>query len=137
MNSIQFEQQQIIETFSLFDDWMDKYTILIAYAKELERMPDNLKTDETLIKECQSNLWVSIERRGDQIFIKADSEVLIVKGIAALLIRLLSGKTAEEIRDTNLNLFKEIGLEEHITQTRANGLNALIQRIYSLCNSVN
>ncbi len=127
-------QQEIIEEFNDFEDWMDKYQMLIDLGNDLEPLDDKYKTDDNLIDGCQSRVWVQCDYVDGLIQLRAESDALIVKGIIALLIRVLGGHTPKEIIDADLHFIDEIGLSEHLSPTRANGLLAMIKqiRIYAL-----
>ncbi|MFA6769548.1 MAG: SufE family protein [Bacteroidales bacterium] len=122
-------EHQIIEEFALFTDWMDKYEYLIELGKSVPIISESAKLDSNLIKGCQSRVWLDAEFKDGRIFFKADSDAVITKGIISLLIRLLSGRTAQEILDANLDFIKEIGLQENLSPTRANGLLSMIKQI--------
>ncbi len=122
-------QDEIVEEFSVFDDWMDKYAFLIEMGGELKLMRDEDKTDDKLIDGCQSKVWVHAEIRDGLVFFEADSDAVITKGIIALLIRVLSGKPAADIYSADLYFIKEIGLDKHLSPTRSNGLLAMIKRM--------
>jgi len=127
-------QEEIIEEFSDFTDWMDRYQLLIDLGNDLEPLDDSYKTEENLIDGCQSRVWVQCDYADGLIYLRADSDALIVKGIVALLIRALSGHSPQEILDTELYFIDRIGLREHLSPTRANGLLAMVKqiRIYAL-----
>jgi len=129
-------QQQIVEEFSMFDDWMDKYQYIIELGKELEGLPESDKKDEFLVRGCQSNVWVIPEYKNGKLFFKADSDAFISKGIIALLLKVFNGKTPDEILNTDLFFIKEIGLEEHLSMNRANGLNGMVEKIYEYAKAV-
>lgn len=122
-------QQEIIEEFGLFDDWMDKYNYLIELSHDLPEMDPKNKTDENLIEGCQSKVWLNAEMQGDKLVFTADSDAIITKGIIALLIKLLSGRKPSEIKDANLYFIDEIGLKENLSPTRSNGLLAMVNKI--------
>ena len=128
-------QDEIIEEFSGFDDWMDKYQLLIDLGNEQEPLEEKYKTEQNLIDGCQSRVWLVADMEGDgTLHFKAESDALIVKGIVALLIRVLSGHTPQEILDADLYFIEEIGLKEHLSPTRSNGLVAMVKqmRLYAL-----
>ena len=131
-------QDQIIEEFSELDDWMDKYQLLIDLGSEQEPLAEEYKTDSNLIEGCQSRVWLQADYEDGVINFTAESDALIVKGIIALLIRALSGHTPKEILDAELYFIDEIGLKEHLSPTRSNGLLAMIKqmRVYALAFSV-
>jgi cysteine desulfuration protein SufE len=127
-------QEQIIEEFSVFDDWMDKYNYLIELAKELPPIDDKHRTDQYLIKGCQSRVWLDARLDEDRVRFTADSDAIITKGIIALLIRVLDGRTPDEVLETDLYFIDRIGLHESLSPTRSNGLLAMIKqmRLYAL-----
>lgn len=127
-------QDEIIEEFSGFDDWMDKYQMLIDLGNEQEPLDEQYKTESNLIDGCQSRVWLQADYRDGAIHFTAESDALIVKGIIALLIRVLSGHTPDEILDANLYFIDRIGLKEHLSPTRSNGLLAMVKqmRMYAL-----
>lgn len=131
-------QDEIIEEFSGFDDWMDKYQMLIDLGNEQEPLDNKYKTEQNLIDGCQSRVWLQADYEDGAIKFTAESDALIVKGIIALLIRALSGHTPKEILDTELYFIDEIGLKDHLSPTRSNGLLAMIKqmRVYALAFSV-
>ena len=130
-------QDEIIEEFSGFDDWMDKYQLLIDLGNEQEPLEDKFKTEQNLIDGCQSRVWLVAEMDDQVIHFRAESDALIVKGIISLLIRVLSGHTPQEILDADLYFIEEIGLKEHLSPTRSNGLVAMVKqmRVYALAFS--
>ena len=129
MATINEIQDEIIEEFSELDDWMDKYQMLIDLGNELQPLDDAYKTEEHLIDGCQSRVWVICEQSEGRLFFSAESDALIVKGIVALLIRVLSGHTPEEIVSAHLYFIDEIGLHDHLSPTRSNGLLAMTKRM--------
>ena len=152
--SINEIQDEIIEEFSGFDDWMDKYQLLIDLGNDLEPLDEKYKTEQNLIDGCQSRVWLQADyinkESGDSsqesedanlepgvIRFRAESDALIVKGIVSLLIRVLSGHTPQEILDADLYFIEEIGLKEHLSPTRSNGLVAMVKqmRVYALAFS--
>lgn len=131
-------QDEIIEEFSGFDDWMDKYQLLIDLGNEQEPLEEKFKTEQNLIDGCQSRVWLVADLvEGNVIHFKAESDALIVKGIVSLLIRVLSDHTPQEILDAELYFIDEIGLKEHLSPTRSNGLLAMVKqmRMYALAFS--
>lgn len=122
-------QDEVIEEFAGFDDWMDKYQMLIDLGNDLDTLPEQYKTEQNLIDGCQSRVWIHCKHRDGLLFFKAESDALIVKGIIALLIRVLSGHTPQEIIDTKLYFIDEIGLRDHLSPTRSNGLLAMVKQI--------
>ena len=122
-------QDEVIEEFSDFDDWMDKYQLLIDLGNELEPLDEKYKTESNLIEGCQSRVWVQADYEDGKLVFKAESDALIVKGIIALLIRVLSGHTPQEILDSELYFIDAIGLKDHLSPTRSNGLLAMVKQI--------
>ena len=131
-------QDEVIEEFSGFDDWMDKYQLLIDLGNELEPLEEQYKTESNLIEGCQSRVWVQADYKDGLLVFKAESDALIVKGIIALLIRVLSDHTPREILDADLYFIERIGLREHLSPTRSNGLLAMVKqmRAYALAYSI-
>ena len=124
-------QDEVIEEFNDFTDWMDKYQLLIDLGGELNALGEQYKNDDNLIDGCQSRVWIQCDVKDGQLFFTADSDALIVKGIIALLIKVLSGHTAKEILDADLYFINRIGLKDHLRPTRSNGLLAMVKRIKS------
>ena len=122
-------QDEVIEDFNDFTDWMDKYQMLIDLGSELDALDEQHKNDSNLIDGCQSRVWIQCDVKEGRLFFTADSDALIVKGIIALLIQVLSGHTAKEILDADLYFIDRIGLREHLSPTRSNGLLAMVKRI--------
>ena len=122
-------QDEVIEEFSDFEDWMDKYQLLIDLGNELEPLDEKYKTESNLIEGCQSRVWVQAYYEDGKLVFKAESDALIVKGIIALLIRVLSGHTPQEILDSELYFIDAIGLKDHLSPTRSNGLLAMVKQI--------
>lgn len=131
-------QDEVIEEFSDFTDWMDKYQLLIDLGNEQKPLDDKYKTESNLIDGCQSRVWLQADYEDGKIYFTADSDALIVKGIIALLIRVLSGHTPQEILDTDLYFIDRIGLKDHLSPTRSNGLLAMVKqiRMYALAFKV-
>lgn len=127
-------EDQIVEEFSVFDDWMDRYNYLIELSKELPVIDEKQKTEQNVIKGCQSRVWVNAELMDGKIYFSADSDAIITKGIIALLIRVLSARTPQEILNAELTFIDKIGLRENLSPTRANGLLAMIKqmKLYAL-----
>ena len=127
-------QDEIIEEFSGFDDWMDKYQLLIDLGNEQEPLDEKYKTEQNLIDGCQSRVWLQADLVDGKIHFSAESDALIVKGIVALLIRVLSDQTPKDILDADLYFIEQIGLKEHLSPTRSNGLLAMVKqmRMYAL-----
>ncbi len=134
MSTINELQDEVIAEFGDFDDWMDKYQLLIDLGSEQTPLDPADKTDDYLIEGCQSRVWLRAELRDGLVFFRAESDALIVKGIVALLIRVLSGHTPREILDADLYFIDRIGLREHLSPTRSNGLLAMVKqmRVYAL-----
>lgn len=130
-------QDEIIEEFSGFDDWMDKYQLLIDLGNEQEPLDEKYKTEQNLIDGCQSRVWLQADLVDGKIHFSAESDALIVKGIVALLIRVLSDQTPQDILDADLFFIEQIGLKEHLSPTRSNGLLAMVKQIkmYALAYS--
>lgn len=132
--TINEQQDEVIEEFSELDDWMDRYQLLIDLGEEQEPLPDNEKTEQNLIDGCQSRVWLVCDENNGILTFRAESDALIVKGIVSLLIRVVSGHTPQEILDADLYFIRKIGLTEHLSPTRSNGLLAMIKqmRMYAL-----
>lgn len=132
--TINEQQDEVIEEFSELDDWMDRYQLLIDLGEEQEPLPDNEKTEQNLIDGCQSRVWLVCDENNGILTFRAESDALIVKGIVSLLIRVVSGHMPQEILDADLYFIREIGLTEHLSPTRSNGLLAMIKqmRMYAL-----
>lgn len=122
-------ENEIIEEFSMFDEWLDKYEYIIELGKSLETLPDSAKTEDRLIKGCQSRVWLDWKKEEGRIFFSADSDAIITKGIISLLIKIYSGRTAEEIAASDFSVVEKIGLRENLSPTRANGLVSMIETI--------
>lgn len=127
-------QEEIIEEFSIFDDWLDKYDYLISLSEQLPAITPEHRTEQFLISGCQSRVWVDARFEEGKVYYSADSDAIITKGIIALLIRVLNGRTPQEILDTELYFIPQIGLEANLSPTRANGLLSMIKqmRLYAL-----
>ena len=132
--TINERQDEIIDEFTGLDDWMDRYQLLIDIGNDQEPLPEQYKTDQNLIDGCQSRVWLQADYRDGRIFFAAESDALIVKGIVSLLIRVLSNATPQEILDANLYFIDQIGLKDHLSPTRSNGLVAMVKqmRLYAL-----
>ncbi len=132
--SIEELQNEVVEEFSDFTDWMDKYQLLIDLGGDMEPLEEKYKTEENLINGCQSRVWVVADYTDGLVNYKAESDALIVKGLIALLLRVLSGHTPREIVDANLFFIDRIGLREHLSPTRSNGLLAMVKqmKLYAL-----
>jgi cysteine desulfuration protein SufE len=122
-------QEEIVDEFSMFDDWMQRYEYIIDLGKNLPLIKDEFKTDNNLIKGCQSKVWLQGEQQADAIVFTADSDAILTKGIIAILIRTFSNQKAIDILDANMDFIDEIGLKEHLSPTRANGLVSMIKQI--------
>jgi cysteine desulfuration protein SufE len=132
-------QNEIIEEFSLFEDWMQRYEYMIELGKAIELIDTSKKIDSNLIKGCQSKLWLHAELKNNKLIFKADSEAIITKGIAAVLLRVFSNQKPKDILNANLDFVDKIGLKEHLSPTRANGLISMIKQIkyYALAYTKN
>ena len=129
METINEVQDEIIEEFSGFNDWMDKYQLLIDMGSGQEPLPEEYKTEQNLIDGCQSRVWLQADYREGRVVFRAESDALIVKGIVDLLVRVLSGHTPQEILDADLYFIDRIGLKEHLSPTRSNGLVAMLKQM--------
>ncbi len=127
-------QDEVIAEFSDFDDWMDRYQLLIDLGNEQPPLDEKYKTDQNLIEGCQSRVWLQADEEDGKVIFQAESDALIVKGIIALLIKVLSGHTPDEILEADLYFIPRIGLQEHLSPTRSNGLLAMVKqmRMYAL-----
>jgi len=122
-------QQEIIEEFSVYEDWMDKYSYLIELGNDLKELDPKDKNDQHLIKGCQSRVWLVPEFKDGKIYFQGESDAVIVKGLVALLLRVVSGKTPKELMETELHFIDAIGLKQHLSPTRSNGLLSMIKQI--------
>ena len=122
-------QNEIIEEFELFDDWADKYEYIIDLGKKLKQCADENKTEDNIIKGCQSRVWLNAEYDKHNLTFTADSEAIIVKGLVSMLIRVLSGHSPREIKDANLYFLDKIGMASHLAQTRSNGLASMVKQM--------
>ena len=127
--TIEAIQNEIIEEFSLFEDWMQRYEYMIELGKSLPLIAEQYKTDDYLIKGCQSQVWLHADYQEGKIFFTADSDAIITKGIVALLVRVYSGYTPEEILAAKTDFIDQIGLKEHLSPTRANGLVSMLEQM--------
>ena len=127
--SIKATEQQIVDEFSLFTDWLDKYVYMIDLGRSLPIIKESGRDEKNLITGCQSRVWLAADYSDGKIWFTADSDAIITKGIISLLVRVFSGRTPQEIIDADLNFIKEIGLEENLSPTRANGLLSMIKQI--------
>lgn len=127
--SLQEAENEVVDTFSMYDEWLDKYEYLIDLGKNLEAYPEECKTEDKLIKGCQSRVWLDYKVQNGRIYFKADSDAIITKGIISLLISVYSGRTPEEIASSDFGFIEKIGLKENLSPTRANGLASMIATI--------
>ncbi len=127
--SLQEAENEVVDTFSMYDEWLDKYEYLIDLGKNLEAYPEECKTEDKLIKGCQSRVWLDYKVQDGRICFKADSDAIITKGIISLLISVYSGRTPEEIASSDFGFIEKIGLKENLSPTRANGLASMIATI--------
>lgn len=136
--SIEETQQEVIEEFGLFDDWMQKYEHIIELGKDLPLIDDALKVDENLIKGCQSRVWLHPEMKNGSLEFFADSDAIITKGLVALVIRVISGHSPKVICEAELNFIEAIGLSDHLSPTRSNGLASMVKKmkLYALAFQV-
>lgn len=134
MNTMKEKEEELIQEFEMFDDWMDKYNYIIELGKDLPMIDPQFKTEEYLISGCQSQVWLHPEMKDDKLYFSADSDAIITKGIVNLLIRVLSGHTPQEILDNDLSYLDTIGLKNHLSPTRSNGLASMIKqmKLYAL-----
>jgi len=130
--SLQEIENEVVDEFSMFDEWLDKYEYLIELGKALNEYPDAEKTDDKLIKGCQSRVWLDCSLKDGKLFFNADSDAIITKGIISLLIKIYSGRTPEEIASSDFSVIDRLGLKENLSPTRANGLVSMIARIREL-----
>ena len=132
--SLKEVEEDIIEEFAEFDEWLDKYEYIIDLGKSLDSYPEDKKTDEHLIKGCQSRVWLDAKMEKGVLVFNADSDAIITKGIISLLIRIYSGRTPEEILSSDFSVVEKIGLKENLSPTRANGLVSMIQTMKKLAS---
>ena len=128
-SSINSIQDEIVEEFSMFDDWMDKYSLLIELGNSLEPLDVKHKNENNIIEGCQSRVWLNADLKDGKVIFEAESDAVIVKGMIALLIKVLSNKTPEEIIDADLYFIEKIGLKEHLSPTRSNGLLSMVKQM--------
>ena len=133
-NSIKDIEEEIVDEFNMFENWIDKYDYLIDLGKSLPKIDNEYKVKDNIITGCQSQVWLHAKQKDNKVVFTADSDAIMTKGIIAMLIRVLSGQKAENIINTNLDFIDKIGLNEQLSQTRANGLNSMIKqmKIYAL-----
>ena len=129
MNTLKEAQAEVVEDFSMYDEWLDKYEYLIDLGRRLEPFPEELKTEDRLIKGCQSRVWLDTVVEDGRLFFRADSDAIITKGIISLLIGVYSGRTAREIAEDDFSFVEQLGLRENLSPTRANGLASMIATI--------
>lgn len=122
-------QDELIEDFSFYEDWMEKYEYIIQLGKELPLIEEQYKQDRYIIKGCQSRVWLHPEFKDDKIYFTADSDAIITKGLVSLMVKVLSGHTPKEIAESDLYFVNQIGLQEHLSPTRANGLLSMIKQM--------
>lgn len=122
-------EDEVVESFSMYDEWLDKYEYLIDLGKNLAPYPDSSKTDDRLIKGCQSRVWLDYQMKDGKLWFTADSDAIITKGIISLLVSIYSGRTPEEIASSDFSFIEKIGLKENLSPTRANGLASMIATI--------
>lgn len=127
--TIEETEQEIVEEFSLFDSWDDRYEYIIDLGKKLPALEEKYKVDENKVRGCQSTVWLAAEFREGRVFFKADSDAVIVKGLISMLVRVLSGQTPDAIVNAKLNFINEIGMTSHLAQTRSNGLLAMVKQM--------
>ncbi|MGB3344105.1 MAG: SufE family protein [Aequorivita sp.] len=127
--TIEAIQEELVDEFSMFDDWMQRYEYMIELGKSLPVIDENLKTDDMLINGCQSKVWLHSEMKDGKIIFTADSDAIITKGIVAILVRVFSNQSPQAILDSNTDFIDEIGLKEHLSPTRANGLVSMIKQM--------
>ncbi|WP_136246682.1 SufE family protein [Halomonas borealis] len=123
-------QQELVDEFEMFDNWMDRYQYIIDLGKQLPAFPDEWKTEERKIQGCQSNVWMHHARDGERLQFQAVSDAAIVSGLIAVLMRIYDDRPPADIRDTSPHFLKDLGLDKHLSPTRSNGLNAMLERIY-------
>ena len=133
-NSIKDIEEEIVDEFNMFENWIDKYDYLIDLGKSLPKIDEKYKVEDNIITGCQSQVWLHAKQEDNKVVFIADSDAIMTKGIIAMLIRVLSGQKAEKIISSNLDFINKIGLNEQLSQTRANGLNSMIKqmKIYAL-----
>ena len=135
MKSLQEAQVEVVEDFSMYDEWLDKYEYLIDLGRRLEAFPEDLKTEDRLIKGCQSRVWLDATLEDGRLYFRADSDAIITKGIISLLIGVYSGRTAREIADDDFSFVDRLGLRENLSPTRANGLASMIATIRQMAQN--
>ena len=133
--TLQEKKQEIVEDFGQFDEWLDKYEYLIELGKALDPLPEDKKTEDRLIKGCQSRVWLDCEKKDGKLYFNADSDAIITKGIISLLIGVYSGRSAEEIATDDFGFIEEIGLRDNLSPTRANGLLSMMETIRNIARN--
>ena len=129
IKSLKESEDEVVDSFSMYDEWLDKYEYLIDLGKNLAPYPDSSKTDDRLIKGCQSRVWLDYQMKDGKLWFTADSDAIITKGIISLLVSIYSGRTPEEIASSDFSFIEKIGLKENLSPTRANGLASMIATI--------
>lgn len=129
MSSIKEIQEEIVDEFAMFDDWMQKYEYLIELGKSLPLIDEQYKTEDNIIKGCQSRVWLHAKTEGDNVIYTADSDAILTKGLIALMVRTLSGQSPNDIVQADMDFVDDIGLKEHLSPTRANGLLSMIKQM--------
>ncbi|MCQ2329607.1 MAG: SufE family protein [Paludibacteraceae bacterium] len=132
--SLEEKENEVIEEFSVFDDWMDKYQYLIELGQELDPLEESEKNERSLISGCQSKVWIVSEVKEGRLYFRADSDAIIVKGIVAMLMKVVSGSKIDEVKECDFSFVSKIGLREHLSPTRSNGVLAMIERIKATAN---
>jgi cysteine desulfuration protein SufE len=135
MKSLKEVQAEVVDDFSMYDEWLDKYEYLIDLGRRLEAFPEDLKTEDRLIKGCQSRVWLDATVEDGRLYFRADSDAIITKGIISLLIGVYSGRTAREIADDDFSFVDQLGLRENLSPTRANGLASMIATIRQMAQN--
>ena len=135
MKSLKEVQAEVVDDFSMYDEWLDKYEYLIDLGRRLEAFPEELKTEDRLIKGCQSRVWLDATVEDGRLIFRADSDAIITKGIISLLIGVYSGRTAREIADDDFSFVDQLGLRENLSPTRANGLASMIETIRTMAQN--
>ncbi len=129
MQTIDQVQEEIIDEFAMFDDWMDKYALIIEQGNSLEKLDEKYKTPNNIIEGCQSRVWLQTDYKDGKLYFTDESDAVIVKGLLAMVLKVFSGRTPDEINEANLHFLQDIGLTEHLSPTRSNGLLAVIKQI--------
>ena len=132
--TLQERKQEIIDNFSMYEEWLDKYEYLIELGKSIDGLPEEKKTEDRLIKGCQSRVWLDCQKRDGKLFFAADSDAVITRGIIAMLINVYSGSSAEDILADDFSFLNELGLKENLSPTRANGLVSMIATIREIAS---